>query len=217
MRANNQKVYMPREGKLISDINKVNWATSSCGIQDFVAFFSLALNIRHLVSAALMWHQEGWEEGPFPGGQTHWSEPSPWVSPAYVRSALEKCSVILCSWCRALPCSSGVLPMSVHWWKAAKVSKYCSPPHLPAARRLGEGRKRRDPSQGFCSHFFFWFCAGAAGRTAVELTSPFNGNKQLKPASFPRLYLIMLGIPRAAAVGVCVSWEQGAAQLSCSH
>lgn len=26
MRANNQKVYMPREGKLISDINKVNWA-----------------------------------------------------------------------------------------------------------------------------------------------------------------------------------------------
>lgn len=25
MRANNQKVYMPREGKLISDINKVKW------------------------------------------------------------------------------------------------------------------------------------------------------------------------------------------------
>ena len=38
MRANNQKVYMPREGKLISDINKVQdpsirpalWAPASC-------------------------------------------------------------------------------------------------------------------------------------------------------------------------------------------
>lgn len=27
MRANNQKVYMPREGKLISDINKVLFVT----------------------------------------------------------------------------------------------------------------------------------------------------------------------------------------------
>lgn len=30
MRANNQKVYMPREGKLISDINKVNPSLRSC-------------------------------------------------------------------------------------------------------------------------------------------------------------------------------------------
>lgn len=30
MRANNQKVYMPREGKLISDINKVNPSIWSC-------------------------------------------------------------------------------------------------------------------------------------------------------------------------------------------
>lgn len=30
MRANNQKVYMPREGKLISDINKVNSSLWSC-------------------------------------------------------------------------------------------------------------------------------------------------------------------------------------------
>lgn len=101
--------------------------------------------------------------------------------------------------------------------KQQKYLSIAALPICPAARRVGEGGKRHDPSQGFCSHFFFWFCAGAAGRTAAELTSPFNGNKQLKPASFPRLYLIMLGIPRAAAVGVCVSWEQGAAQLSCSH
>ena len=31
MRANNQKVYMPREGKLISDINKVRGQTACSG------------------------------------------------------------------------------------------------------------------------------------------------------------------------------------------
>lgn len=41
MRANNQKVYMPREGKLISDINKVRlthvavfWLSHPAGVQD---------------------------------------------------------------------------------------------------------------------------------------------------------------------------------------
>ena len=47
------------------------------------------------------------------------------------------------------------------------------------------------------------FYAGAAGRTAAELTSSLKDNKQRKTGSFPHLCLIMLGIPRAAVVGVC--------------
>lgn len=174
MRANNQKVYMPREGKLISDINKVNWATSSCEIQDFVASFSLALNIRHLLSAALMWHQEGWEEGPFPGGQTHWSEPSPWVSPASVRPSLEKRSVVLCSWCLALPCSSGVLPISVNWWKAAKVSKCCSPPHLPRCPQGGRGKEAPWPISGFLQPFLSLVLCWCSWQNSSRADKPFQ-------------------------------------------
>lgn len=57
-----------------------------------------------------------------------------------------------------------------------------------------------DSLSGFMQLFFY---AGAAGRTAAELTSSLKDNKQRESVSFPHLCLIMLGIPRAAVVGVC--------------
>ena len=143
---------------------------------------------------------------PFLTARTHWSETSPWVSSASVRSsALEKYSVILVV--DLEPCSSVVLAIRVNRQKLATTSRYgslLSLPLSPPARSVGEWRKYHDWSCGFPLRVYAAiFYASAAGRTAAELTSSLKNNKQLKTVSFPRLCLIMLGIPRAAVVGVC--------------